>query len=87
MPANKCSIAIIEDDANFHRAVERLRRESGSEEHTFASAAVFITPQDEESIREQASGLPESVYLRKPFLGAVNSGLNRSGSEAQNLGI
>jgi FixJ family two-component response regulator len=112
MPVSKCTIAIVEDDASFRRAVERLLRASGFETHTFASAeefigsvapeshaclildlqlpgmsgfelfdqltasgqprpAVFITAQDADSLRERASGIPDTVYLRKPFVGAV----------------
>jgi FixJ family two-component response regulator len=112
MPASKCSIAIVEDDASLRRALERLLRASGFEAHTFASAeeflgsavpesyaclildirlpgmsgfelfdhltasarprpAIFITAQDEDSVRQQASRIPNSVYLRKPVVGAV----------------
>jgi PleD family two-component response regulator len=38
MPASKCNIAIVEDDASLRRALERLLRASGFEAHTFASA-------------------------------------------------
>jgi FixJ family two-component response regulator len=112
MPASKCNIAIVEDDASLRRALERLLRASGFEAHAFASAeeflgsavpeshaclildirlpgmsgfelfdhltasgqprpAVFITAQDEDRVREQASRIPNSVYLRKPVVGAV----------------
>ena len=112
MPASKCNIAIVEDDASLRRALERLLRASGFEAHTFASAeeflesaapeshgclildirlpgmsgfelfdhlaasayprpAVFITAQDEDRVRQQASRIPNSVYLRKPVLAAV----------------
>jgi FixJ family two-component response regulator len=124
----KCTIAIVEDDASFRRAVDRLLRASGFDSQTFASAeeflnssdpeshacliidlhlpgmsgvdlaerlaastvpprAIFITAQENESLRERASRIPESVYLRKPFLGvalleALNSVLKRSDSSA-----
>ena len=112
MPALKSTIAVVEDDASFRRAAERLLRASGFEARTFASAeeflksavpeshaclildlnlpgmsgfelvdrlnaaapprpVIFITAQDEESLRERASGFPNTVYLRKPFVGAV----------------
>jgi FixJ family two-component response regulator len=112
MPASKCNIAIVEDDASLRRALERLLCASGFDAHTFASAeeflgssmveshaclildvrlpgmsgfelfdhltasayprpAIFITAQDEESVRQQASRIPNSVYLRKPVLAAV----------------
>src|SRR5215813_3519412 len=112
MPPTKCTIAIVEDDASFRRALERLLRAFGFDAHTFASAeeflrsaapeshaclivdlhlpgmsgfelldhlttsappppAVFITAQDEDSLRERVARIPNSVYLRKPFLGAV----------------
>ena len=108
----KCTIAIVEDDASFRRAVERLLRASGFEAHTFASAEeflksavpqshaclildldlpgmsgfelashlsasapprpmIFITAQDDDSLREQASMAPNTVFLRKPFVGAA----------------
>ena len=132
MPASKCTIAIVEDDASFRRALERLLRASGFEVHTFASAeeflgsaapeshgclildirlpgmsgfelfdnltasgrsrpAIFITAQDEDSVREQASRIPNSVYLRKPVVGAVlleavSSLLSRSSSGAESPG-
>ena len=112
MSVLKCSIAIVEDDASFRRAAERLLRASGFEAHAFASAeeflksavpeshaclildlnlpgmsgfelvdhlsefgphlpVIFITAQDEECLRERASVFPNTVYLRKPFVGAV----------------
>ena len=112
MPPSKCTIAVVEDDASFRRAVERLLRASGFEADTFASAedflrsaagnshacliidihlpgmsgvdlidhlggsaptppAIFITAQDEESLRERASRIPHSIYLSKPFPGTV----------------
>jgi FixJ family two-component response regulator len=42
MPPRKCSIAIVEDDASFRRALERLLCASGFEAHTFASAEDFL---------------------------------------------
>ena len=112
LPASKCNIAIVEDDASLRRALERLLCASGFEAHTFASAeeflgsavpeshaclildirlpgmsgfelfdhltasayprpAIFITAQDEDRVRQQASRIPNSVYLRKPVVGAV----------------
>jgi FixJ family two-component response regulator len=46
---------------------------------------IFITAEADDSVREQASRIPGSVYLRKPFAGAelieaVRSGLSQSGS-------
>jgi FixJ family two-component response regulator len=49
MPVSKCTIAIVEDDASFRRALERFLRASGFDAHTFASAEEFIE-----------SGAPES---------------------------
>ena len=112
MPARKCTIAIVEDDASFRRALERLLRASGFEAHPFASAedflastapeahaclivdlhlpgmsglelldhlsasgpprpTIFITAQHDNGLRERLSGRPHSLYLRKPFAGAV----------------
>ena len=42
MPVLKSTIAIVEDDASFRRAVQRLLRVSGFEAHTFASAEDFL---------------------------------------------
>jgi DNA-binding response OmpR family regulator len=33
--------------------------------------AIFVTAQDEDNARQQASRIPNSVYLRKPVVGAV----------------
>jgi FixJ family two-component response regulator len=130
MPPNRCTIDIVEDDASFRRALERLLRVSGFEACAFASAedflrspapgspgcliidlhlpgmsgfelfdyltasapprpAIFMTAQDQDSLRERASRIPGSVYLRKPFvasalLEAVRSLLkrNESGGES-----
>jgi FixJ family two-component response regulator len=132
MSASKCSIAIVEDDASFRRALERLLSVSGFEAHTFASAeeflgsavpeshaclildirlpgmsgfelfnhltasararpAIFITAQDDDRVRQQASRIPNSFYLRKPVVGAVlleavRSLLSRSSSGAESPG-
>jgi FixJ family two-component response regulator len=132
MPARKCSIAIVEDDASLRRALERLLCASGFEAHTFASAeeflgsavpesyaclildirlpgisgfelfdhltasgqprpAIFVTAQDGDSVRQRASRIPNSVYLRKPVVGAVlleaiRSLLNGSSSGAESRG-
>ena len=44
-------------------------------DHLTASAqsrpTIFITAQDEDRVRKQASRIPNSVYLRKPVVGAV----------------
>jgi FixJ family two-component response regulator len=107
---SKCSIAIIEDDASFRPALERLLHALGFEVHSFASAeefsknampkshaclildihlpgmsgidlidhlaasgtpppAIFITAQDDENLRQRASLIPNTAYLRKPFSG------------------
>jgi FixJ family two-component response regulator len=112
MSVNKCTIAIVEDDASYRRAMERLLRASGFEAYTFASAeeflasvvpeshaclildihlpgmsgfelfdhliamatprpAIFITAKDQDSQRERASRIPDSVFLHKPFVGTV----------------
>jgi CheY-like chemotaxis protein len=42
MSASKSTIAIVEDDASFRRALERLLCASGFEVHTFASAEEFL---------------------------------------------
>jgi FixJ family two-component response regulator len=132
MLASKCTIAIVEDDASFRRALERLLCAYGFEVHTFASAeeflgsavpeshaclildirlpgmsgfelfdyltasgqprpVIFITAQDEENVRQQASRIPNSVYLRKPVVGvvlleAVRSLLSRNSSGAESSG-
>ena len=52
--------------------------------------AIFITAQDEDRVRQRASRIPNSVYLRKPVVGAVlleairsllSSGAESPGSE------
>ena len=44
-------------------------------DHLNASApplpVIFITAQDEDSLWKRASMIPNTVYLRKPFVGAV----------------
>jgi FixJ family two-component response regulator len=42
MSLSKCTIAIVEDDASYRRALERLLRVSGFEACTFASAEEFL---------------------------------------------
>jgi FixJ family two-component response regulator len=132
MPASKCTIAIVEDDASLRRALERLLRAFGFEAHTFASAeeflgsagpeshaclildirlpgmsgfelfdhltasaqprpAIFITAQDEDHVRKQASRIPNSVFLRKPVVGtvlleAIRSLLSHSSSGTESAG-
>jgi FixJ family two-component response regulator len=132
MAASKCTIAIVEDDASFRRALERLLCASGFETHTYASAeeflgsavpesnvclildirlpgmsgfelfdhltasarpcpAIFVTAQDEDRVRQRVSRIPNSVYLRKPVIGAVlleaiRSLLSRSSSDAESPG-
>jgi FixJ family two-component response regulator len=55
----------------------RLPGMSGFElfDHLTASAgprpAIFITALDEDHVRQRASRIPNSVYLRKPVVGAV----------------
>ena len=55
----------------------RLPGMSGFElfDHLTASGqsrpVIFITAQDEDRVRQQASRIPNSVYLRKPVVGAV----------------
>jgi len=49
MPANNCSVAIIEDDASLRRALERLLRASGFEAHTFTSGEEFLGSAEPES--------------------------------------
>jgi FixJ family two-component response regulator len=112
MPPSNRTIAIVEDDASFRRALERLLRASGFEALTFGSAeeffngampeslaclildihlpgvsgfqlhdhittsgppppTIFITADDTDSLRERASRIPNSIYLRKPMVGAA----------------
>ena len=51
---------------------------------------IFITAHDTDSLRERASRIPGSVYLRKPFAGsvlleAVRSLLKRNDAEGESL--
>ena len=53
--------------------------------------AIFITAQDEDRVRQQASRIPNSVYLRKPVVGtvlleAIRSLLSHRGSGAESPG-
>ena len=75
----------------------RLPGMSGFElfDHLTASAqprpAIFITAQDEDRVRQQASRIPNSVYLLKPVVGAVlleavRSLLSHSSSRAESPG-
>ena len=53
--------------------------------------AIFITGQDQDSLRERVSRIPDSVYLRKPMVGtvlldAVRSLLRSRGSRAERPG-
>jgi two-component system, LuxR family, response regulator FixJ len=43
VPASEYAVAIIEDEATFRRALERLLRASGFEAHAFASAEDFLS--------------------------------------------
>jgi DNA-binding response OmpR family regulator len=50
--------------------------------------AILITGQDQDSLRDRVSRIPDSVYLRKPLIGtvlldAVRTLLRRSGSRAE----
>ena len=52
---------------------------------------IFITAQDEDRVRKQASRIPNSAYLRKPVVGtvlleAIRSLLRHSGSGAESPG-
>ena len=49
MPPNKSTIAIVEDDASFRRAVERLLCASGFDAQSFASAEEFLHATEPES--------------------------------------
>lgn len=49
MPPNKCTIAIVEDDASFRRAVERFLWASGFDTQSFASAEEFLHTTEPES--------------------------------------
>jgi FixJ family two-component response regulator len=43
MPASRQTVAIVEDDASFNRALERLLNASGFATQAFASAEEFLT--------------------------------------------
>jgi FixJ family two-component response regulator len=75
----------------------RLPGMSGFElfDHLTASGqpgpAIFITAQDEDRVRQQASRIPHSVFLCKPVVGtelleAIRSLLSLSGSRADSPG-
>src|SRR5215831_1390944 len=49
MPPSKRTIAIVEDDASFRRAIERLLRAIGFEAQAFASAEEFLSSAAPES--------------------------------------
>jgi FixJ family two-component response regulator len=56
-----------------------------------ARSTIFITAQDEDRVRQQASRIPNSVYLRKPVVGtvlleAIRSLLSHSSSGAESPG-
>jgi FixJ family two-component response regulator len=126
MPASEQTIAIVEDDASFNRALVRLLNASGFATQAFASAeeflarakpnshacvilnihlpgisgfelfdrlsadhgpppVIFITAEDVETVRQEASRISGKICLRKPLvahelLGAVHEQLRRSGS-------
>jgi DNA-binding response OmpR family regulator len=46
-------------------------RKSGTPASARLRPAIFIIAQDEDRVRQQASRIPNSVYLRKPVVGAV----------------
>ncbi len=75
----------------------RLPGMSGFElsDHLTASGqprpTIFVTAQDEDRVRQQASRIPNSVYLRKPVVGtvlleAIRSLLGHSSSGAESPG-
>ena len=126
MPTSKQTIAIVEDDASFNRALERLLRASGFATEAFLSAedflacttpeshaclildihlpgisgfelfdrlsangshgpVIFITAEEEETVRARAYRLSGNACLRKPLAGAmlleaVHAQLRRSDS-------
>lgn len=129
MPASRQTVAIVEDDAGFNRALERLLNASGFATQAFASAeeflasaksnshacmifdihlpgisgfelfdrlstdhgrppVIFITAEDAEIVRQEASRISGNLCLRKPLvavelLGAVHEQLRRSGSSPE----
>jgi FixJ family two-component response regulator len=126
MPARRQTIAIVEDDASFNRALQRLLNASGFATQAFASAeeflasakpnshacvildihlpgisgfelfdrlsadhgpppVIFITAEDVETVRQEASRISGKICLRKPLiagelLDAVYQQLRGSGS-------
>ena len=126
MPDSKQTIAIVEDDASFNRALARLLQASGFTTQTFLSAedflanaepdshaclildihlpgisgvqlcerlstddgrppVIFITAEDAEAVRQEASRISGNICLRKPLiagelLDAVHQQLRRTGS-------
>lgn len=126
MPARRQTIAIVEDDASFNRALQRLLNASGFTTQAFASAeeflasakpnshsclildihlpgisgfelfdrlsahherppVIFITAEDVETVRQEASRISGKTCLRKPLiagelLDAVYQQLRGSGS-------
>jgi len=130
MPASEQTIAIVEDDASFNRALVGLLNASGFATQAFASAeeflarakpnshacmildihlpgisgfelfdrlsvdhgpppVIFITAEDVETVRQEASRISGKICLRKPLvadelLGAVHEQLRRgcSGPES-----
>lgn len=129
MPSSRKTIAIVEDDASFNRALERLLNASGFATLAFASAeeflasakpnshaclildihlpgisgfelfdhlsadhgclpVIFITAEDAEIVRQEASRISGNRCLRKPLiagelLDAVRKQLRCSGSGLQ----
>ena len=126
MSPSRETIAIVEDDASFNRALERLLKASGFATLAFASAeeflasakpnshacvildihlpgisgfelfdrlsadhgrppVIFITAEDVETVRQEASRISGNICLRKPLiagdlLDAVYQQLRCSGS-------
>jgi FixJ family two-component response regulator len=129
MPASRQTVAIVEDDASFKRALERLLNASGFATQAFASAeefltsakpnshacmildihlpgisgfelfdrlsadhgrppVIFITAEDAETVRQEASRISGNLCLRKPLiagelLGALHEQLRLSGSSPE----
>jgi FixJ family two-component response regulator len=126
MPDSKQTIAIVEDDSSFNRALARLLQASGFATQTFLSAedflasaepdshaclildihlpgisgvelcdrlsgddgrppVIFITAEDAEAVRQDASRISGNICLRKPLiagelLDALHQQLRRTGS-------
>ena len=129
MPPSRQTVAIVEDDASFNRALERLLNASGFATLAFASAeeflasakpnsyacvildihlpgisglqlfdrlsadhgcprVIFITAEDAETVRQEASRISGNLCLRKPLiagelLDAVRQHLRCSGSSPE----